>query len=82
MHEQAVLLLLLSGYPRHPISSATCPLPPPLGKLLQRIADRQGMAAATRVAPRKAAEVVALLPDATYNEVARMLVSWLGGRVS
>ncbi|PSC72428.1 1-(5-phosphoribosyl)-5-amino-4-imidazole-car boxylate carboxylase [Micractinium conductrix] len=48
--------------------------PSQLAAALQRIADRQGMAAATRVAPRKAAEVVALLPDATYNEVARMLV--------
>lgn len=40
---------------------------------LQRIAETQGMAAATRVAPRVAAEVAALLPDVQYSETARML---------
>jgi NCAIR mutase (PurE)-related protein len=41
---------------------------------LQRIADRQGMAAATRVPPATAAEIVATAPEATYHTAARMLV--------
>jgi NCAIR mutase (PurE)-related protein len=41
---------------------------------LQRIADRQGVAAATRVPPEVAAEVAAELPAATYNEAAATLV--------
>ena len=41
---------------------------------LQRIADRQGMAAATRVPPATAAEIVATAPEATYHAAARMLV--------
>lgn len=40
---------------------------------LQRIADVQGMAAATRVSPEVAAEVAALLPDVAYSEAAHML---------
>ena len=40
---------------------------------LQRIADAQGVAAATRLSPEVAAEVSALLPDATYNPVARVV---------
>lgn len=41
---------------------------------MQRISDTQGVGAATRVSPEMAAEVQALLPDCTYNPVARMLV--------
>ena len=41
---------------------------------LQRIADRQGMAAATRVRPATAAEVLELAPEVQYQEAARMLV--------
>lgn len=40
---------------------------------LQRIAERQGMAAATRVAPDVAAAVLAAEPAAAYNECGRML---------
>ena len=41
---------------------------------LQRIAASQGVAAATRVDPGVAAEIQALLPEAQYNAVARVLV--------
>lgn len=41
---------------------------------LQRVADRQGLGAATRVGGGIAAEVQQLLPDAQYNPVARTLV--------
>lgn len=40
---------------------------------LQRIADAQGMGAATRVAPDVAADVAALLPGVAYSDAARML---------
>jgi NCAIR mutase (PurE)-related protein len=41
---------------------------------LQRVADRQGLGAATRVGGGTAAEVQQLLPDAQYNPIARTLV--------
>ncbi|KAL4443617.1 hypothetical protein ABPG75_011354 [Micractinium tetrahymenae] len=41
---------------------------------LQRIADSQGMAAATRVPAAVAAEAAELVPGATYHEAARILV--------
>lgn len=41
---------------------------------LERIASRQGMAAATRVGPSVAAEVVDILPGAIYSEIAHSLV--------
>lgn len=40
---------------------------------LHRIAEKQGMAAATRVTPEVAEEVAALEPEVVYNEAARML---------
>lgn len=48
--------------------------PAQLAASLQRIADSQGMAAATRVGPRTAAEVAELAPGVTYHDTARMLV--------
>lgn len=41
---------------------------------LERVAERQGIGAATRVGAITAAEVQQLLPDAQYNPIARMIV--------
>lgn len=41
---------------------------------LQRIAARQGMAAATRVDPETAQQIMAFLPDAVYSDIGQCLV--------
>lgn len=48
--------------------------PAQIAASLTRIAEQQGVAAATRVDASVAAEMQALLPDAAYNEVARVVV--------
>lgn len=47
---------------------------PQIATNLQRIAAQQGISAATRVDAETAAQVLALLPDVTYNDVARCLL--------
>lgn len=47
---------------------------PQIAAALQRIADSQGMAAATRVPAHVAAAVVELAPGVTYHQAARILV--------